>query len=215
MAGARQLQLETWWRRDKTSFQHWALVSYGPNDFLELTAGGVYGIAELPGRPDWSFNFPLVQGKILLTEARPNSWPGVALAVGAVPPVGTGAFKPTGWSGFAYLAATESLFDEERLIFHANLGTYVLEANDGARAAASITWGVASQLRVVGGFHLAGEVFSGDPYLTSSGGAMQGGVRYIFSDQLQLDASVGTGVFGETLLPIWATSGVRLVSHPL
>jgi len=89
----------------------------------------------------------------------------------------------------------------------------VSRRHDGTTA--TFTWDVGSQLRVVHGLHLVGELFSGDPNVTTSGGASQAGFRYIFNDQLQVDATAGVGVFGESQPPIWDTSGIRLVSHRL
>ena len=213
VVGGKVMQLETWWRRDKGSFQHWALFAVGPNDHVELTLGGVYGVSQVEQKPIWAFSTPVAQGKFLLKEAEPNRWPGLALAGGILPPFGTGGFEAPGWSGFAYAAVTESLFENERLLIHGNLGAFVLAAKGYAPVTA--TWGVGTQLRTVAGFHLVGELFSGDPYVSNSGGATQLGFRYIFNDHIQLDATVGTGIFGVEKLPVWATSGVRIVSHKL
>lgn len=219
VVGARHLQLETWWRRDKDSLQHWALFAFGPNDHVELTLGGAYGLSNVVSRnpgvpsPTFAFNLPLLQGKFLLRDAEPNKLPGLAVAAGIVPPLGRGGFEPPGFSGFAYVAFTESLFEEERLLLHANVGATVLGAK--GHDPLSPTWGVGLQLRTFAAFHLVGEFFSGDPYASGAGGAAQGGFRYIFNDHVQLDATVGGGVFGATPLPFWASSGVRLVSHEL
>lgn len=219
VVGAKHLQLETWWRRDKDTLQHWALFAFGPNDHVELTLGGAYGLSSIVSRdpgvssPTFAFNLPLLQGKFLLREAEPNSLPGFAVATGIVPPLGTGGLEPPGPSGFVYVAFTESLFDEERLLVHANLGATVLVAK--GHDPMSATWGVGMQLRTFAAFHLVGEFFSGDPYAGGAGGAAQGGFRYIFNDHVQLDATIGGGVFGATPLPVWATSGIRLVSHDL
>lgn len=212
VVGGRLVQLETWWRRDKNGLQHWALGAVGPNEHVELTLGGVQGNSKGDGPTVYSVNGPLLQAKALIAAAHPNSWPGFAMAGGAVPPFGRGGFPPPGWSGFAYVAVTESLFDHERLLLHLNVGFSAVDSIklDPFRG----TWGVGSQLRLAAGLHAVAEVFSGDPYAEGSGGAVQTGLRYIFNDHIQLDATIGHGVFGD-ILPLWATSGVRLVSSPL
>ena len=213
VVGGKLVQLETWWRRDKDTFQHWGLFAIGPNDHIELTLGGVYGVSHIEQKPTWAFSMPVAQAKFLLKETRSNGWPGLALAGGILPPFGTGGFEAPGWSGFAYAALTESLFQQERLLVHANVGAFALGAKDYDPL--TLTWGVGAQLRTVAGFHLVGELFSGDPYVSNSGGATQLGFRYIFNDHIQLDATVGTGIFGVEKLPVWATSGIRIVSHKL
>jgi len=77
------------------------------------------------------------------------------------------------------------------------------------------TWGIGGQLRLLGDLHLVGEMFSGDPYVTGTGGAVQGGFRYLFTDNLQVDGTTGGGVFGDTVMPPWFSTGVRLVSNDL
>lgn len=213
VVGAKHLQLETWWRRDKDSLQHWALFAFGPNDHIELSLGGAYGFSNVSRKPGFAFSVPVAQAKFLQKDAEPNRFPGVALAAGVLPPVGTGGFEPPGWSGFGYVALTESLFDEERLLVHANIGATALVAS--GHAPFSLNWGLGAQLRAVAGLHAVFEVFSGDPYASGGGGAIQGGFRYIFNDHIQLDATVGSGLFGAQKLPIWMTSGIRVVSHDL
>jgi hypothetical protein len=48
-----------------------------------------------------------------------------------------------------------------------------------------------------------------------AGSQLRAGFRYIFTDQIQLDGTCGTGIFGEPKVPIWFTSGVRLVTPKL
>lgn len=53
VVGERLGQLETWCRADELDFQQWLIFAYGPNDRLEISAGGVlgveYGSQEAPG----------------------------------------------------------------------------------------------------------------------------------------------------------------------
>jgi hypothetical protein len=37
----------------------------------------------------------------------------------------------------------------------------------------------------------------------------------IFNQYLQLDATWGEGLWGGTVLPVWVSSGIRVVSNPL
>jgi hypothetical protein len=78
-----------------------------------------------------------------------------------------------------------------------------------------VTWGLGTQIRAVGPLHGVAEIFSGDPYAESSGGAVQIGFRYILSDDIQFDATVGKGVWGDPPIALWGSAGVRLVTRKL
>jgi hypothetical protein len=213
-------------------FEHNALAAIGPTDWLEVTAGLVHGGVHTGPERGYSITGPIVQAKALLVSARNNSWPGLAIAVGFLPPLGYGAFTPPGWGGFAYVAATESLFDEW-LLLHANVGVAVGE--DGASTSGLgfgsssssglrtlVTGGFGFQVRMIAGLHGVGEVYYGDPYDPRTNfSAMQVGFRYIFNDHVQID-----GTFGSTLISVagpgghaqterWGTLGLRLVSAEL
>lgn len=211
--GRGHLQLETYWRRDKDSFQHWMLPAIGPVEWMELTLGGVHGVAQLrqPGKPSYAIAGPLVQGKFLLHPTVPNELPGLGVVVGAIPPLGRGGFEAPGASGFAYLAATQAFFKEDDFLIHANVGVSAISAP--GIDPAKVTWGIGTQVETVFDFHLIGEVFSGDPYVQGAGGAYQLGFREIFNDHLQLDFTFGGGLWGDSPLPPWFSSGVRIVSH--
>src|SRR5687768_6023489 len=87
VVGQGHLQLETYWRRDANSLQHWLLPAFGPTDWLELTIGGVHGVNGLrqhPDKPSYSIANPIVQGKFLLLESIPNRPPGLAVVVGGI-----------------------------------------------------------------------------------------------------------------------------------
>jgi hypothetical protein len=213
VVGEHGLQLETWVRGDRGDLEHWALVGFGPVDRLEISVGGVYGTTwSDSNRARFAFNAPVVQAKLMLYEARENQWPGIAVVGGVNTPLGTNGFQPPGWSAFSYFCLTQSLFDRERLLVHANLG---FAGTTGARIPFQPLWGLGVQLRTVAGLHVVGEIFSGDPYAHGIDGATQVGVRYIFSDHVQLDSTVGTGLWGTPALDSWASVGVRLVSGRL
>lgn len=78
---------------------------------------------------------------------------------------------------------------------------------------ARFTWGLGTQVETVFDLHLIAEIYSGDPYVQGSGGAYQLGFRQIYNDHLQLDFTLGGGLFGDVLLPPFVSSGVRIVSH--
>lgn len=214
--GRGRVQLETYFRRDRASLQHWVLPAVGPVPWLELTLGAVHGAAGLGSKtekPRYALAGPLLQSKLLLHEAIPNHLPGVGIVVGGLLPAGRGGFEAAGWNGFSYLAVTQAFFKEDDLLFHFNVGLNAVSA-DGLTPLKA-TWGVGTQVETLFDFHLIGEIFSGDPYTAGSGGAFQVGFRQIYNDHLQLDGTVGAGVFGDVLLPVWFSTGVRIVSHDL
>lgn len=195
-------------RGDRHRFEHWALTSFGPIAPLELTVGTVQALPYEHGTR-YSIAGPLIQAKYLLRPWKANSWPGVAVSAGAFAPVGVGELRPDGWEPFAYVALTESLGEADRIQIHGNGG--FVNASTGRKP----TWGVGSQIRVRGGFHVVSEMFSGDPYADSSGTAFQAGFRHFFSEYIQVDATIGSGLSGQPRLPLWATVGLRMVTRPL
>lgn len=213
VVGRGRFQLETWWRRDRLSFQHWALPAIGPTSWLELTLGGVHGMSHFrqhPDEPRYAMGGPLVQSKFLLHESVPNKPPGVAIVVGGVSPAGRGGFEAPGWSGFSYLAVTQAFIKEDDFLVHANVGVSTVSAP--GLDPAKLTWGVGTQVETVFDFHLIGEIFSGDPYVQGAGGAYQTGFRIIFDEHLQLDGTWGGGLWGDGVMPFWVSSGIRIVS---
>lgn len=214
--GKGRIQLETYWRRDRPSLQHWILPAVGPFEWLELTLGGVHGLSQLgkgPENPRYALSGPLFQGKFLLRETVPNHWPGVAIVAGTVAPAGRGGFEPPGMNGFTYLAVTQGFFKEDDFLIHGNVGLSMISAP--GLDPAKVTWGIGTQVETIFDFHLIGEIFSGDPYTIGTGGAYQLGFRQIFDEHLQLDFTVGSGLWGATVLPVWFSSGIRIVSNAL
>jgi hypothetical protein len=214
--GRGRLQLETYWRRDRRTLQQWVLPAFGPAEWLELTAGGVHGLSGLgpsSGSRSYAIAGPLFQGKFLVHPTIPNHLPGVGVVVGGVTPAGRGGFEAPGWSGFPYLAVTQAFFKEDDFLIHVNVGVSTIAAAglDPVR----MTWGIGTQVETFFDFHLIGEIFSGDPYTAGTGGAYQAGFRIIFNDHLQLDGTWGGGLWGDNILPVFFSSGVRIVSHEL
>ena len=104
---------------------------------------------------------------------------------------------------------TESLFDKERVLIHANLGISTSsEVTVG-------TWGLGTQIRMIGGLHAVLEVFCNDPYAGKTGGAYQVGFSHIFNDSVQFDATVGSGLFGSEQINTFFGMGLRIVSDKL
>ena len=214
--GKGHLQLETYWRRDRYALQHWMLPAIGPTEWLELTLGGVHGASHLRDpveRPHYALGGPLVQGKFLLRDTVPNDWPGVAVVVGSVLPAGIAGFEAPGWNGFSYLAVTQGFFKEDDLFIHANIGLTTVSAPQFDPA--KLTWGIGAQVETFFDFHLVGEVFSGDPYSLGTGGAYQAGFRQIFDQHLQLDFTFGGGLWGSAVIPLWLSTGIRIVTADL
>lgn len=214
VVGGRSLQVETWIRADAESFQHWLLVGFGPVGPLELTLGAVHGTV-YGGHAEQGYAAagPLLQAKVLLREPTPNAWPGVALSAGIQPPLHYGGFGAVGWDGFGYVAVTESLGHEDRVLLHVNLGFYATTA--AVQSPWVFTWGVGAQVRLWGPINAVAEIFSGDPYAGGSGAATQVGTRIVLNTNVQLDATVGVGLWGDPTLPVWGTAGLRLASNRL
>lgn len=206
VVGERLVQLETWVQVDKRSLAHWILPAFGPTRWLELSAGGLHGTAGTPRQ--YSLSGPLLQGKALLLQTHDGGAPGLALALGTLLTNGTGPFSENPSSGFGYLASTAS-FRDEAILIHVNAG---LSYGDETFIA---TGGIGSQVRTLGGLHLVAELVRGDAYSRATDGAVQGGGRFIVSDSVQVDATVGTGIWGDNQRPTWATVGLRLVSGRL
>ncbi|WP_394829171.1 hypothetical protein [Pendulispora albinea] len=209
VVGDRAAQLETWLRVDEAGPQHWTVVAAGPWAPLEVSAGGFYGRT----RGEGTMAAPLLQLKALALETRPGAIiPGLAVVAGAFGPFGAGPLKVAGWDTFGYIALTESLEAHDRVLLHQNVGFFTTTQAEGRHV--SGTWGIGTQIRMVGGLHVVGEVFSGDPYADAPGGAFQTGVRHFVSSSVQVDATVGAGIFGESLLPAWGSIGFRIASDP-
>ncbi len=211
VVGTRLTQMESWYRQDEGGIEQWALVAYGPYSWLELTFGGVFGAERLPTATEFGFGVPLLQAKFLLKEYLPYQLPGVGFVIGSFLPSGSGALKPEGYGAFSFLTVTQCFGKQDDVLLHLNLGTNYLDGSLDDKW--QFTWGLGTQLRALGGFHLVGEVFSGDPYVPGSGLSYQVGFRHFFSDDVQIDGTLGEGISGDSPLPIWFSFGIRLVFH--
>lgn len=212
VVGGRLAQVESWFRFDREAGQQWALAAYGPHHKLELTIGGVAGYENAGnGKLAFSYALPLLQGKYLLREYAPGKGPGAAVVLGSFLPGGTGAFRPPGFGTFGFAIFTQCLGPHENVLIHANVGANFLHI-DGANEWVQ-TWGLGTQVKTYKGFHLVGELFSGDPYLPGTGLSWQMGFRHIVSDRFQFDMTVGQGIGGAKPLPFWFSGGIRMVSE--
>ncbi len=212
VVGYRLFQYETWLRFDKESWQHWSMLAYGPTKKLELSLGFVHGFEaphyEVKG---YSYAIPLVQAKYLINEYKPNSIPGIGFVAGSFFPGGDGLFKAPGLGYFGFLTLTQCIGKQENVLIHGNFGYNSVKM--GTRETYStITWGLGTQIKTIGGLHVIAELFSGDPYVPGSGLAYQTGFRHIVSDFVQLDLTIGEGLSGNNRLALWYGGGVRLVT---
>jgi hypothetical protein len=224
VVGAGLGQVESWLRVDKESNQLWLLGAYGPTRWLEVTVGGVVGeergsvaaTEPTPGR--LTYALPLLQGKALLRPYAAGSGPGFALVGGTFLPEGRGFLQLPGYGTFGYLSVSQAVVRRwtptpkapDPPLVHVNLGVNRLWIGAGPDETV-VTWGLGTQLPVRAGAHIVAEVFSGDPYVPGSGTAWQAGTRVFASERLQVDATVGKGIAGDVILPLWWSAGVRIV----
>ncbi len=211
VVGFRLAQWETWLRFDRYSGQHWHMLAYGLRKELELTAGAVWGYDRpSPEYKEFSYAMPLIQGKYLFREYQPNKPPGVALVAGTFLPGGRGAFVPPGYGAFSFLTITQCFGQGEKVLIHANTGASLLFINRNNQLVT--TWGLGTQIKTYKGFHLVGEIFSGDPYIPGTGLAFQAGFRHFISDLIQIDGTIGKGIAGQNIMPFWWSIGARIVT---
>jgi hypothetical protein len=201
-------QMESWIRVENGRYEHWVLSAVGPTEWLELTLGGVFGGEQLE---QWktSYALPLLQAKMLLRPYAPGDWPGIGAVVGTFLPYGAGPFIPAGYGTFAFTTISQCVGEGEKLLVHLNTGFNYLHISGENQWLH--TWGFGSQVKVIRGFHLVGEIFSGDPYVPGTGTSYQVGFRHFFSDMLQIDGTLGEGIAGENRMPLWVSIGVRWV----
>lgn len=208
VVGERAAQVETWLRVDKKGTQHWLAPAIGPFAPLEVSLIGVHG------RDDGKYSsaFPILQLKALARETKEGAVvPGLAVVGGTVGTGGFGPLRSPRWDTFGYAALSESVLPNDRLLFHQNVGVFVARIDE--RRKGQVTWGLGTQVHVFRGFHAVGELFSGDPYESHASGAFQMGGRQFLSRIVQVDATLGRGVFGGgAKLPTWGSIGLRIAS---
>ncbi len=210
VVGNRLAQMESWFRGDAEASQQWLLVAFGPTPNLELTFGGVGGVARNEMKQTvFTYALPLLQGKYLIRGYAPNEPPGIAVVLGTFLPFGSGLFVPPGYGTFGFLSVSQCFIEGEVVLIHGNLGANYLNVSGANQTI--LTWGLGTQIKVYGGLHFVGELFSGDPYIPGTGEAVQVGFRHFFSDYVQIDGTAGKGLGGRVLLPLWFSAGIRIV----
>lgn len=224
VVGAGLGQVESWFRSDKESNQLWLLGAFGPTRWLEMTVGGVVGeergaiAAQEPTPGRLTYALPLLQGKALLRPYAAGRGPGFAVVAGTFLPEGRGFLQLPGYGTFSYLSVSQAIVRRwtptrrapDPPLIHVNLGMNRIWIGSGPDETV-VTWGLGTQLPVRAGAHLVAEVFSGDPYVPGSGTAWQVGTRLFASERLQFDATLGKGIAGDVILPLWWSGGVRIV----
>lgn len=212
VVGKRLAQMEAWFRLDKEAGQQWVMAAYGPSEQLEISLGGVFGYENHGnGKLGFSYALPLIQGKYLVRGYAHGKGPGLGFVLGSFLPGGTGSFRQPGFGTFGFTTITQCFGEREDVLIHLNTGLNYLHI-DGSNSFLS-TWGLGTQIRTLGGFHLVGEIFSGDPYVPGSGLSWQAGFRHFFSDLFQIDMTIGKGISGSNPLPLWGSAGVRIVTE--
>ncbi|MCQ8103502.1 hypothetical protein NP590_05235 [Methylomonas sp. SURF-2] len=208
VVGEGLAQLESWLDANREGISHNVLAAYGPTEWLELTSGFVHGGNYSAVDAGYGINGPLFQLKALAFEPLPDGAPGLAWVAGFIPPWGYGSLKPEGSTAFGFLAATESLFDD-KLQLHANLGVAAAQTDQLWKTAT--TGGFGMQSHIVAGLHGVAEIYYGDPYAPlHAKWQSQIGFRYVISDTLQFDGTIGKNVKDDR--DRWWTLGIRLVT---
>ena len=117
--------------------------------------------------------------------------------------------KEKDWSEYVYLTITKALVNHpENFNLHINLGINHSEIEGHPYTA---SWGVGIQAHMINKLFLCTEIFAGDPYAITPGAIYQIGLRYFFSDKMQLDMSTGTGLWGDPKLGEYLGLGFRIL----
>lgn len=199
--GDDTVQLESWVFVDERSFQHWIVPTLGIGKYLEVSASGVHGTSlEGSEKKRYATSGPIMQAK----GALPQSF---AIAGGFLPPYGSGSFKTNAWDYFFYLAHTNN-FNNSKILLHLNLGFQTKRQESREEV---LLWGTALEFKVHPKSYVFVESSNGEVYAFIPGIALQTGFRYDLTSRLQVDGTIGRGVTGDPLLPIWGTLGVRWI----
>jgi hypothetical protein len=184
--------------------------------WLEILAGSAIGPNEAGG--GLAIGNPVLLPKFLIWRTEEGGIPGLALGTGVTFPVGRGSLEEEASGAFATLITSSRLF-EDRLWLHLNLGATAGFFQESLRLEGSPAsdvrpyWGVGFDAAP---FHddvrLIGEAFAGDPFEpTSPRIAYQYGVRWLASDPVNLDLTLGTQPAGGGW-EHWVQLGVRVVA---
>ena len=211
--GKHQGQLETWVFGDRKSLQHWFVPTVGIGDVVEVSASGVQGATSMNLRRDYSVSGPILQTKINLRKTELGFLPGLAFAAGAVPPIGFGVFSSPTWEYFFYLAGTSYPLGNDLLLVHVNLGRQTRK--QFANTPAALLWGTAVELRITPHTYAFIEAANGEVYALTPGVVSQVGLRHEFRPGVQIDGTLGNGLSGEPVQPLWGSLGIKVVTDLL
>lgn len=190
-------QVESWYRRNRSTSEFWALPSCNLTGNLEVTLGG----ARVHGEGAARTSDVILQGKTLFRTMAPNGW-GAGLVVGVDrhpdkpdSPIDPYAYVPTSFS-----------FNDDRFVLHANLGWL----NERVIGRHRFTYGLGSETQLSPRVYLVAEAFGRNEGKPS----MQFGIRYwIVPNHVQIDATYGNR-FGIDPNERWLSIGLRLLSVP-
>ncbi|MFA6033854.1 MAG: hypothetical protein WC889_13215 [Myxococcota bacterium] len=217
IAGKGRIQLDSTLHYDQNGLIQNNKLSLDPVDWLELTVGFDWGWVDASGGSDKQPGIaaPSVQIKARALKPENNGLPGLSFALSTSMPFGTKAFADKVWNEAFNLALTENLLEGDRLLISVNGGVFLSQPPDGLKAV--FTWGVSLEVKVVAGLSFVGELVSGDPdpYRGTNGGAWQTGIRYTFNDSINISATVGDGIWGNPVMPLWGLLGFTYVSKQL
>lgn len=189
-----QIELENWLETSRVDGK-WnpapglnAIGSTSVNDWLQILAGTGTG---LDAHGNSGVANPMLSGKILLRSALADGTPGYAVSLTGLFDGGHGHFAQHG-SVFSLTGMTTYRLWDDSLNIHINLGTRSDRTRNGITRS-RVTWGVGLDIEAFNPkTRLVAEVYSGDPLeLNAPRYAGQLGMRYLFSDYVQMDFITG------------------------
>lgn len=187
-----QLEFEAWseWNKHAHGGHSTAQQVMGGvalNEWLQIITGGGVGKDEHGNTTTTDFIF---QPKFLLTDAKEDGRPGIAIATGVKLPTGKGELSDDATGTFVVGILTTRLFDDW-LLLHLNSGIRNVFLHGDRKDI--FHWGVGIDAGVMReDIRYIAEMFSGDPFDTVTPKiAMQTGFRYLHSDNLIFDITLG------------------------
>jgi hypothetical protein len=189
-----QIEIENWIETTH-ALGEWApapgfnvIGGIGLTDWLEVLAGS--GVGRDPEHK-LTIGNPVLMSKFLLKPAVVNGHPGYAISAGSVFDSGRGSMYGKG-TVYNLIGMTTYRLYEDRINLHINLGVRTDKERDGRRNTRPV-WGVGASLEVLPQLQVIGEVYAGDPLvLNAPKYAVQSGLRWLYSDYLQVDLTLGT-----------------------
>lgn len=203
------------------------MVGVTPLDWLEIIAGT--GVAR-SSSDKWAIANPIIQGKLLFTQAEADGSPGFAFSSGATFDVGQTtlaaggtvdeSINPTYKLGDNYYAMglmTYRLLDDT-LQVHSNFGLRA-EHQSGIGLRLRPFWGIGLDMEVIReDIHAIAEAYAGDPLQYNAPlYAGQFGARWIYNDYVNVDLTFGAQPTMDTYrqstssVEVWGQLGVRLL----